>query len=173
MGRGKHDLRRAPGFKRLFPTGDAQTPMIAVLETAKSELRNRSGEIVAHGLAKSEKIAGQHYADEVETVVIGTGVAATVAIETRHWIGATEFEVVSKNVHCEGHDHVWSVPDGAAFKTPPFWRQGLQEKQSISRSLGLTASDVAPREYGECEEWRLQRKLIRTASGVVKALMAA
>ena len=130
MGRGKHDLRRAPGFKRLFPTGDAQTPTIAVLEAAKSELRNRSGEIVAHRLAKSEEIAGQHYADEVETVVIGTGVAATVAIETRHGIGATEFEVVSKNVLCEVHDHVWSVPDGAAFKTLPFWRLCLLNNPS-------------------------------------------
>ena len=120
MGRGKHDLRWAPRFKRIFPTGNAQTPTIAVLETAKSELWHRSGEIVARRLAESEEIVRQHYADEVETVVVGTGVAAAVAIESRHGIGATEFEVVSKNVLCEGHDHAWSVPDGAAFKTPPF-----------------------------------------------------
>lgn len=56
--------------------------MIPSLEPRESVLRSRSGEIIAFRFREVEKLLGQHSANHMVAVVVGSGLAVTVSVET-------------------------------------------------------------------------------------------
>ena len=79
--RREHDGCRDTGCERFAPGGRAHAPSITRLETGKTEFRRRRNEVIAAPTRKREKFLGYLHADDVQPKILGSGVAAAVAIE--------------------------------------------------------------------------------------------
>src|SRR5262249_46539008 len=81
-----------------LPTGCAEAPTVAGLQTAKAELRHRCRKIVAVGFGKLEKSSGHDSANGVATHVLSPSIAAAVSKDPRHWFHRAEFEPLTDHV---------------------------------------------------------------------------
>ena len=90
--------RGAVRFQGRFPTGHANAPFIARFKSGKSPLRHRRDEIVAIQHGKIEKLARDLNANSVQTDVLGSGSAKTVAKKSGHRIATTTFQLRSEDV---------------------------------------------------------------------------
>ena len=77
----EHDRRRDAGLVGLTPGCRADTPAIAGFQARKVVLRCRRDEIVALLARELEKRARDLRADDVESEILGAGVATAVAVE--------------------------------------------------------------------------------------------
>jgi hypothetical protein len=83
------------------PAGGADAPAVSGFEAGESVLRHGSGEIVAEGFGGGEEGGVDDAADGVDAVVIGAGVAASVAVEAGRRVSglaAAGFERAAENV---------------------------------------------------------------------------
>ena len=78
-----------PGF---FPASGAETPLITGVQSGEAKLGNRLGEIVATIGCKLEEIIGHHRADDMKSQIPLSGIAAAIAEEAGHRIGAARLE---------------------------------------------------------------------------------
>jgi hypothetical protein len=74
----EHEGRRHTGLMRLYPTGRAHAPLIAGLESRKTELGPRRTEIIADALLKIEKLCRQMNTSGVFPRIFLIGLAASV-----------------------------------------------------------------------------------------------
>src|SRR5438874_12404937 len=79
--RREHDGCRDTGCERLAPGRGAHAPSIARLETWKTEFRRRRNEVIAAPTRELEKFFGYLDANHVQPNILGSRVAAAVAIE--------------------------------------------------------------------------------------------
>ena len=79
--RSEHDGCCDTGCKRFAPGGGAHAPSIARLETGKTEFRRRRDEVISAPTREREKFLGYLHADDVQPKILGSGVAAAVAVE--------------------------------------------------------------------------------------------
>src|SRR6516225_975625 len=103
MRRRQSDLWRFTGLERLFPALGAQAPAIARLETGKAEGRHRRRQIVAGLFRKSQKRGIDLGAHRVHPEILGSGVAAAVAIKSGHRLRAAFGERLAENIAWIGH----------------------------------------------------------------------
>src|SRR5438093_818935 len=82
MRRGEHNGRGNACLVGLTPRGRTYTPAIAGLETRKVVFGHRRDQIVALRARKLEELGGHLHADDMQAVILGPGVATTVAVET-------------------------------------------------------------------------------------------
>src|SRR5262249_56573625 len=71
--------RRLPRFERLLPTGCAQAPSVAGLETGKAEFRHRRCKIIAARFGEREKSGGPHRTHRVAATLLPPRLAAACA----------------------------------------------------------------------------------------------
>ena len=81
-----------------LPAGSTNAPMISDLKTRKSVLRPGGAQVIALGLAVTEKLLGHHAADAVLAEIRWIGLAETIAIPTRHRFTTATLQWVAKNV---------------------------------------------------------------------------
>jgi hypothetical protein len=86
------------GLLDLEPAGGADTPAISGFEAGKSELRHRGAEVVAQGFGGIEEGRVDDAADGVDTVIVGTGLAAAGAVEAGHGIAAADVQGLAEDV---------------------------------------------------------------------------
>ena len=79
--RREHDGCSDTGGERFAPGGGAHAPSIAWLETGKTEFRRRRYEVIAASAREREKFLGYLHADDMQPKILGSGVAATVAVK--------------------------------------------------------------------------------------------
>ena len=84
--RGSHSI-----FVSLLPAWCTDAPMISRLKTGKSEGRHRGAQIVALGLAVTEKAFSHHAADTVTSVIGHIGSTVAVSEPTGHRLTAADF----------------------------------------------------------------------------------
>src|SRR5438105_4346407 len=85
VSRREHDGCCDAGCERFAPGSGAHAPSIARLETWKTEFRRRRNEVIAAPTREREKFFGYLHADHVQPEILGSGVAAAVAIEAGAW----------------------------------------------------------------------------------------
>src|SRR6516225_3732453 len=97
------DLWRLAGLERLLPALGAQTPAIARLEAGKTECRNRCRQVVAGGFRERQKRRVDPGAHGMHPEILGSGVAAAVAVKSGHRLGAAFGERLAEDIACIGH----------------------------------------------------------------------
>src|SRR5690606_9212619 len=95
---GEDHLRRAAGEPRLLPAFDAEAPAIARPQPRKSEFRARRGQIIAAPARKGEELLRHPCTDRVPAPILRPGVAAAVAIESRHRIETAGLQPLAEDV---------------------------------------------------------------------------
>ena len=83
--RGSHSI-----FVSLLPAWCTDAPVISRLKTGKSEGRHRGAQIVALGLAVTEKAFSHHAADAVTSVIGHIGSTVAVSEPTGHRLTAAD-----------------------------------------------------------------------------------
>lgn len=86
MRRFQHDRWRHSRFQRLLPALSTQAPTIARTEAREIKLWDRRTEIVAHHFGEFKEFGGGLHANRMNSQIVATGPAATIAIEAGHWI---------------------------------------------------------------------------------------
>jgi hypothetical protein len=94
----QNDARRVIGFERLLPALGAQAPAVAGLQPGKADFGDRRRQIIAARLGETKKGVGHDHADGVTADVFAAGVAATVAVKTRHWTDRAQLQRLAKNI---------------------------------------------------------------------------
>jgi hypothetical protein len=79
--RREHDGCRDTSCERFAPGGGAYAPSIARLETGKTEFWRGRNEVIAALTRKREKLLGYLHANDMQPKILGSGVAAAVAIK--------------------------------------------------------------------------------------------
>jgi len=79
--RREYDGCRDTGCECFAPGGGAHAPSVARLETGETEFWGRRNEVIAAPSRKREKFLGYLHADDVQPNILGSGVAAAIAIE--------------------------------------------------------------------------------------------
>ena len=77
MGRLQADFGRTPRLEGLLPTGCAEAPAVARLESGEPEFRPWRGEVIAPGPREFQELRSHYGADGVRTDVRGVGFAAS------------------------------------------------------------------------------------------------
>src|SRR5205085_291448 len=90
---GRHSI-----LERLLPAGYAQAPFVAVLYTRKTILRHRRRQIVADRSRVCQKFIGREDANCVTSEIVGSCPTKTVAVKTRHRIGAAALQLAAKDI---------------------------------------------------------------------------
>jgi hypothetical protein len=86
------------GLLDLKPAGGTDTPAISGFEASKSELRHGGAEVVAESLGGFEERRIDDAADRVDSVIVGTGLAAASAVETGHGLAAADVQGLAEDV---------------------------------------------------------------------------
>ena len=94
----QHHRRRHPGPVRLRPPARAKTPAIARAQPREAELRTRRLKVIADPRAEPQELGGHHRTDRVHPGVIGVGVAAAVAMEPCHRVGAAALQLATQHI---------------------------------------------------------------------------
>ncbi len=79
----QNDRAGDTGLEGLFPAGDTDTPTVPGFQSWKTVQRKGGDKVVTNRLLMGEKLGCHLAADGVKSFVIGAGIAATVAVETR------------------------------------------------------------------------------------------
>ena len=82
----------------LQPAGGTDAPAVAGFEAGETELGHGGAEIVAEGFGGFKEWSVYDAADSVDAVVVGTGLAATGAVEAGHRLAAADVERLTENV---------------------------------------------------------------------------
>lgn len=90
--------RHHAGFKRPFPGFHANTPAVASLKAREAEFGTRRDQVITDGSLVAQELVIHNHADRMLTVIVRTGVALTVTIETCNGIGTTSLKDGSQNV---------------------------------------------------------------------------
>ena len=98
MGRGQHNPRRSSILVGLLPALSAQAPAIAFFQPRECVHRIRSRQVVANRLRIHQEFISHFRTDQMQSLILTPGPAATITKETRHWIRRTGFEVRSEHV---------------------------------------------------------------------------
>jgi len=80
------------------PARGADAPTVAGFEAGEAVLRHGGGEVVAEGFGGGKERGVDDAADGVDAVVVGAGVAAAVAVEAGHGLGAAGLERTAEDV---------------------------------------------------------------------------
>ena len=81
-----------------FPRSHANAPAVAGRQTGKAVFGARCNQVVTDGSLVAQEFVIHNHADCVLTVIVRTGVALTVTIETCNRIGTTSLKDSSQNV---------------------------------------------------------------------------
>ena len=92
------DRRGEPAFQRRSPTRYANTPAISRFKPGKSPLRMRRHKIVAIEHREIEEIARHLHADRVQSFILRTRAAISVAKKPSHRIAAAGTKLRSENI---------------------------------------------------------------------------
>src|SRR5271155_400470 len=103
VGRGQSDFGSFAGLECLLPALGAQAPAIARLQTRKAEFRYRRRQIVAGRLRERQKGGIDAGANRVQPEILGSGIAAAVAVKSGHRLGAALGERLAEHVACFRH----------------------------------------------------------------------
>ena len=82
----------------LEPASGTDAPAVSGFEAGETELRHGRAEIVAERLRGFEEGRVDDTADGVDTVVVGTGLAAAGAVEAGHGLAAAGVERLAEDV---------------------------------------------------------------------------
>lgn len=107
MGGFEDDFGSSAHEERLFPALDAQAPAVPFFKAWEVIFFDGGGEIVADLFGEGEELVGHDGADEVESEVIATVVAATIAKIAGHRVGTAELEFGSEDIFGFGARHEW------------------------------------------------------------------
>jgi hypothetical protein len=94
----ENDGAGGTGLLDLKPAGGADTPAISGFEAGKSELWHGGAEVVAKSLGGFEERRVDDAADRVDSMVVGTGLAAARAIEAGHGLAAADIQGLAEDV---------------------------------------------------------------------------
>src|SRR5215470_6965657 len=89
-------------IKRAFPARDADTPLVAGLQSRKTPLGTRRHQVVSVQYREIQKFFCHLHADRVLAYVFRSCSAKAVAIKTGHRIAATTFQFRSQNIRRHG-----------------------------------------------------------------------
>jgi hypothetical protein len=106
MGRFEIDWGGDPALERFFPSGHADTPFVAWLQSRELPLRMRGDKIVAVQHREVEELSRHLCANCVQASIAGTGLAKAVAIKPRQRFSAAGLQFGAENVG--GH---WCMVD--------------------------------------------------------------
>jgi len=98
VGRFEDDGARSTGLLDLEPASGTDAPAVSGFEAGETELRHGRAEIVAERLRGFEEGRVDDTADGVDTVVVGTGLAAAGAVEAGHGLAAAGVERLAEDV---------------------------------------------------------------------------
>lgn len=94
-----HDDRRSTTIAiGQQPVSGGDTPAVAGDQAGKPVLRHRSTQIISDRLLVFEKLRSDHGTDRMQTTILRTAGATTIAVEARHRISAAGFERFTENV---------------------------------------------------------------------------
>ena len=82
MGRLEYHRRSDIALERVFPSGHANAPFVAGLESGKTPFRARRYQIVSIEHREVEKLASDQYTDSVQSGVFRSGAAIAIAEKT-------------------------------------------------------------------------------------------
>ena len=85
-------------FECVFPSGDANTPLVAGFEPGKTPFRMRRDEVVSIKDGKVQELARCLHANGMQADVFRPGATITIAVKPRDRITATAFQFGSKNI---------------------------------------------------------------------------
>ena len=77
----EHDRYGNTRLESFPPSGNADAPAVARLESWKAEFRDGGNEVIATLKREGQKFFGYLHAYDVQPNVVGAGVAATVAVK--------------------------------------------------------------------------------------------
>ena len=100
VGRRQQHRRRHPRPMGLRPPARAQTPAITRAQPREAELPTRRHQVIADLRAEPQELLGHHRTDRVHPGVIDIGVAAAVATEPRHRVGAAGLQLATQHISC-------------------------------------------------------------------------
>src|SRR5579875_1518869 len=103
MRRRQPDPRRLAGGERLLPALGAQAPAIAGLQTGEAELGHRRRQVVAARTREGEAFGVDLGAYRMPAPILGTGVAAAVAIKPGQGLCAAQGERLAQNIARVAH----------------------------------------------------------------------
>ncbi len=98
MCRLKIDRCRDAVLQSVFPTRDANAPLLARLQSGKPPFRMRRDQIVPVEHGEIEKLAGSLHANSVLPHIFGAGATITIAIKSGEWIATTAAKLRAKNI---------------------------------------------------------------------------
>lgn len=104
----KDDGTACSRLLNLKPAGGAYAPSVARLEAGKAELKHRRAEVIPEELGDAEKLVVDNTADGVDSEVVGAGLAAAGAVETRHGLTAAHLQRLAEHVSSTSFD---GLPD--------------------------------------------------------------
>src|ERR1700675_179258 len=78
----ENDAWRAAGLERFAPSRRTQAPAVAGLQSGKTEIGYRRAQVVAARKGEFQELPGHQRANRMHAVIVASGIAATVAIET-------------------------------------------------------------------------------------------
>ena len=82
----------------LFPARCTDAPVVPWFQARELKRGHRCAQVIALGLAVTEKLLGHHAADAVLAEIRWIGLAETIAIPTRHRFTTATLQWVAKNV---------------------------------------------------------------------------
>lgn len=100
---------RYTGIMGLLPSRRAEAPAIARSEPCKPRRGMRRHQVVSPAAAVLEKFSGDPGADDVGTDILQSGAAATVPVESGHWVFATRQQRLAEDVQLICHDRVHNL----------------------------------------------------------------
>ena len=86
----------------LFPARCTDAPVVPWFQAWELKSRHRRAQVIALGLAVTEKLLGHHAADAVLAVIRLIGLAKTISIPTSHRIASADFQGLAKNIPWSG-----------------------------------------------------------------------
>jgi Golgi nucleoside diphosphatase len=85
-------------FQSIFPSRHANAPLVAGFQAGEAPFRVRCDQIVAIEHRKIEKFSRGLNTNRVQSHVLRTGAAVTVAVESGHRIAAAAFQFCSQDI---------------------------------------------------------------------------
>ena len=168
-----------PARVRLRPPARAKTPAIARAQPREAELRTRRLKVIADPRAEPQELGGHHRTDRVHPGVIGVGVAAAVAMEPRHRVGAAALQRATQHIarhvsmvtlrrHHRRGDEQTSRPSPGLLQGLTY-RTGLGVDASVAgepmgRTVGPSADSTPPARSAARRARFVRRSRVRRAT---------
>ena len=98
VGRGECDRGGDASFKALQPTCGADAPPVACLQAGEIVFWHRRGQVIAGDSAVGEEFFRYFDANRVAALILGAGIAVTVAEKAGQGCGGARFERTAKDI---------------------------------------------------------------------------